>query len=126
MKLPISQLKDALLEMIEQLRDAKCEAEKKGLATIDFGEEMTVSVELIAKGGTNAIERVTVSKNGEQVKRDVVPEISEVTEQGEEVATETASGAVTKETSTQKHTQETQNGTSGGDKVITDQEIETG
>lgn len=101
-------LKDTLLAFLTELRDTQDEAASKQIATVDFGEEITVTVELIASGGLNAIPRISLSKSGEQVKRDTIPLIEST------------------DTSEEANEQYTVNGTGGSDKVVTDQTIEAG
>ena len=126
MALPIKSLKPVLLDLIGELRDTQNEAAKNGLATVDFQEEITVSVRLIATGGTNALKRVSITRAGESVQRDITPAVTETVTAGEEVSTEESLPTIATETSETKHKQQTSNGSGGGDTVTTDQTIKTG
>lgn len=126
MALPIKSLKTVLLDLIGELRDTQKEAASKNLASVDFQEEITVSVRLIATGGTNALKRVSISRAGESVQRDITPAVTERVTAGEEVSTEESLPTVSSETSETKHRQQTSNGSGGGDTVTTDQTIKTG
>jgi len=126
MALPIKSLSGVLLDLIGQLRDTQNEAAKGNLASVDFQEEITVSVRLIATGGTNAIKRVSISRTGESVQRDITPAITETTISGEEISTEEALPTISAESSKTNHTQQTSNGSGGGDTVTTNQTIQTG
>lgn len=119
-------LKETLLAFIRELRDTRCQAITDELATVNFDDEITVTVELLASGGLNAIPRISVSKSGEVVKRDTLPAIEEVTTAGEEINLESGTVHVTEDTTQHKTTQYTVNGTGGSDRVETDQTIEAG
>ena len=99
MKLPIEQLSGFLVGVVEQIKLARCEAEKQGLATLLFDESFSVTVEVIAAGGTNALVRPEESVSFESENRTLKPEEVQRQELGLGVSETVAAGFVGTSTS---------------------------
>ena len=117
-------IRDSLLAILSELRETKFAAAEQGIATIEFGDTIEVTMEVVATGGLNGIERASVNKSGAQVTRQTSPAVTETSERGEEISEETAAATVTVDEGEKEHSQYTVNGSNGGDTVQTDQSIE--
>jgi hypothetical protein len=98
MKILIDDLGATLVRMAEQLKLARCAAAAQGIATLDFTDEITVTVDLIT--GVNALERPSLSVAFPSETQTDNPESVQRQEQGLATSRSVASPFEGKSTST--------------------------
>ena len=74
MKIPADKVAETIIAMVQGLKDAQCTLAKGGI-TLQYGDEITVEMEVVPADGFNAIERVMTDNSGEQVRLEERPEM---------------------------------------------------
>ena len=92
MKIQIEHLGAQLVALAKQLREARCQAQKDGVAVLRFDEEITITAEIITTGGLNAFIRPDVTVSGIGVTRTVQGEAVVRDESGLSETATTAEG----------------------------------
>lgn len=61
MKIRIEDIASTLVQFVAQVKEARCQAAKDGIANLQFDEEFTFQMEVITEGGVNFFDRPEVS-----------------------------------------------------------------